>query len=246
MSGHSKWSSIKHKKAATDKKRGAMFSKLSRAIMVAVREGGPNVADNLALQNAVEKARSFSMPKDTIERAIERASGASDSAQFETVVYEGYGPGGAALIVEALTDNRNRTASNVRAAFNRAGGSLGQTGSVAFLFDRKGVIQITGDADEDEVMLAAAEADAEDVEADDGVITVTSDPTALAQVRGALEDAGFTVDSAEIRMVPKTLSTVDDEAAAKLMRLVDALEDDDDVQEVFFNFEVPESLLAEG
>jgi YebC/PmpR family DNA-binding regulatory protein len=246
MSGHSKWSSIKHKKAATDKKRGVMFSKLSRAIMVAVREGGPNIADNLALQNAVEKARSFSMPKDTIERAIERASGASDSAQFETVVYEGYGPGGAALIVEALTDNRNRTASNVRAAFNRAGGSLGQTGSVAFLFDRKGVIQITGDADEDEVMLAAAEADAEDVEADDGVITVTSDPTALAHVRTALEDAGFPVDSAEIRMVPKTLSTVDEEAAAKLMRLVDALEDDDDVQEVFFNFEVPESLLAES
>jgi YebC/PmpR family DNA-binding regulatory protein len=246
MSGHSKWSSIKHKKAATDKKRGAMFSKLSRAIMVAVREGGPNVADNLALQNAVEKARSFSMPKDTIERAIERASGAGDSAQFETVVYEGYGPGGAALIVEALTDNRNRTASNVRAAFNRAGGSLGQTGSVAFLFDRKGVIQITGDADEDEVMLAAAEADAEDVEADDGVITVTSDPTALAHVRAALEEAGFTVDAAEIRMVPKTLSTVDDDTAGKLLRLVDALEDDDDVQEVFFNFEVPESLLAEG
>jgi YebC/PmpR family DNA-binding regulatory protein len=245
MSGHSKWSSIKHKKAATDKKRGNLFSKLSRAIMVAVREGGPNPVDNLALQNAIEKARAFSMPKDTIERAIERASGAGDSAAFETVVYEGYGPGGTAVLVEALTDNRNRTASNVRTAFNRAGGSLGQSGSVAFLFDRKGVISLAGEADEDEVMLAAAEADADDVESDDGVLTVICEPTALARVRGVVAAAGFAIESAEIRMVPKTVNTVDDETAAKLMRLVEALEDDDDVQEVFFNFEIPDSLLDE-
>ena len=150
MSGHSKWASIKHKKGATDKKRGQLFSKLSRAIMVAVKEGGPNVADNLALQNAVQKARDFSMPKDNIERAIERASASTDGAAFETVVYEGYGPGGAAFVVEALTDNRNRTAANVRSYFNKVAGSLGQTGSVAFLFDRLGVLVIEGDADEEE------------------------------------------------------------------------------------------------
>src|SRR5690349_8991329 len=229
MSGHSKWSSIKHKKAATDKKRGVLFSKLSRAIMVAVKEGGPNAADNVALQNAIAKARDFSMPKDNIERAIERASASTDGAAFENVVYEGYGPGGSALIIEALTDNRNRTAANVRAAFNKAGGSLGQTGSVAFLFDRKGVIVVDGEADEDELMLAAAEGGAEDVAEDEGVWQVTSDPAALAQVRDALEGAGYAISSAEIQMVPKTLQSVDDETARKLLRLVDSLEDDDDV-----------------
>ncbi len=245
MSGHSKWASIKHKKGATDKKRGQLFSKLSRAIMVAVKEGGPNIADNLALQNAVQKARDFSMPKDNIERAIERASASTDGAAFETVVYEGYGPGGAAFVVEALTDNRNRTAANVRSYFNKVAGSLGQTGSVAFLFDRLGVIVIEGDADEEELMLAAADADALDVADDDGVWQVTCDATALARVRSGLEDAGFTVAAAEIRMVPKTLTAVDEETARKLLRLADTLEDDDDVQEVFFNFEIPEALLAE-
>ena len=245
MSGHSKWSSIKHKKAATDKKRGVLFSKLSRAIMVAVKEGGPNAADNVALQNAIAKARDFSMPKDNIERAIERASAGTDGAAFETVVYEGYGPGGAAFVIEALTDNRNRTAANVRAAFNKAGGSLGQTGSVAFLFDRLGVVVVEGDADEEELMLVAADAGADDITDDDGVWQVTSEPTAFAQVRAAVEAAGFAIASADIRMVPKSLGEVDEETARKLMRLVDNLEDDDDVQEVFFNFEIPEALLAE-
>jgi len=245
MSGHSKWSSIKHKKAATDKKRGVLFSKLSRAIMVAVKEGGPNAADNVALQNAIAKARDFSMPKDNIERAIERASAGTDGAAFETVVYEGYGPGGAAFVIEALTDNRNRTAANVRAAFNKAGGSLGQSGSVAFLFDRLGVVVVEGDADEDELMLVAADAGADDITDDDGVWQVTCEPTAFAQVRAAVEEAGFTIASADIRMVPKSLGEVDEETARKLMRLVDNLEDDDDVQEVFFNFEIPEALLAE-
>ncbi len=245
MSGHSKWASIKHKKGATDKKRGQLFSKLSRAIMVAVKEGGPNIADNLALQNAVQKARDFSMPKDNIERAIERASASTDGAAFETVTYEGYGPGGAAFVVEALTDNRNRTAANVRSYFNKVAGSLGQTGSVAFLFDRLGVIVIEGDADEDELMLAAADAGADDVADDDGVWQVTCEPTALARVRTAVEEAGFPVGSAEIRMVPKTLTAVDEDTARKLLRLADTLEEDDDVQEVFFNFEIPEALLAE-
>jgi YebC/PmpR family DNA-binding regulatory protein len=245
MSGHSKWSSIKHKKAATDKKRGQLFSKLSRAIMVAVREGGPNAADNVALQAAIAKARSFSMPKENIERAIERASGGADGAAFETVVYEGYGSGGAALIIEALTDNRNRTAANIRAAFNKAGGSLAQTGSVAFLFDRLGVIVVDGEADEEALLLAVADAGADDVTDDDGVWQVTCEPGLLAAVRAAVEDASFAVEAADIRMVPKTLVEVETETARKLLRLVDALEEDDDVQEVFFNFEVPEELLDE-
>ena len=185
------------------------------------------------------------MPKDNIERAIERASASTDGAAFENVVYEGYGPGGAAFVIEALTDNRNRTAANVRAAFNKAGGSLGQTGSVAFLFDRLGVVVVEGDADEDELMLVAAEAGADDIADDDGVWQVTSEPTAFAQVRAAVEEAGFAIASADIRMVPKSLGEVDEETARKLMRLVDALEDDDDVQEVFFNFEIPEALLTE-
>jgi YebC/PmpR family DNA-binding regulatory protein len=185
------------------------------------------------------------MPKDNIERAIERASASTDGAAFETVVYEGYGPGGAAFVVEALTDNRNRTASNVRALFNKAGGSLGQSGSVAFLFDRLGVVVVEGDADEDELMLVAADAGADDVSDDDGVWQVTCEPTVFAQVRAAVEEGGFTIASADIRMVPKALSEVDEETARKLMRLVDGLEDDDDVQEVFFNFEIPEALLTE-
>jgi YebC/PmpR family DNA-binding regulatory protein len=245
MSGHSNWSSIKHKKAAADTKRGKLFSKLTRAIMVAVREGGPNPADNLALQNAIEKARGYSMPKDNIERAIERASGAGDSAAFETVVYEGYGPAGAAFVVEALTDNRNRTASNVRSAFNKAGGALGQTGSVAFLFDRKGLVIIDGDADEETLMLAAADADADDVTVDDDVWQVTCEPAHLGRVRAAIEDAGYAIDSAEIQMLPKTRTAVDEDTARKLLRLVDMLEDDDDVQEVWFNFEIPDALIDE-
>jgi YebC/PmpR family DNA-binding regulatory protein len=245
MSGHSKWSTIKHKKAATDKKRGKLFSKLSRAIIVAAKEGGADPSSNNALATAIAKARDYSMPKDNIERAIQRGAGGADSDAYEVVVYEGYGPGGSAFVVEALTDNRNRTAANVRSAFNKAGGSLGQSGSVAFLFDRKGVIIVEGEADEDELMLAAADGGAEDVAEDEGVWQVTSDPGALAQVRDALEGEGFAISSAEIQMVPKTLQSVDDDTARKLLRLVDTLEDDDDVQEVFFNFEVPEALLEE-
>ena len=213
MSGHSKWSSIKHKKAATDKKRGQLFSKLSRAIMVAVREGGPNAADNVALQAAIAKARSFSMPKENIERAIERASGAGDGAAYETVVYEGYGGGGAALIIEALTDNRNRTAANVRAAFNKVGGSLAQSGSVAYLFDRLGVIVIDAVLDEESLLLVAADAGAADVAGDEDVWQVTCEPAVLAQVRTALEEAAFAVETAEIRMVPKSLVEVEMETA---------------------------------
>src|SRR6266545_4909249 len=204
MSGHSKWSSIKHKKGAADKKRGQLFSKLSRAIIVAAREGGPDPVGNLALQNAVEKARSYSMPKDNIERAIARGSGAdADAAAYETVVYEGYGAGGVAILVEALTDNRNRTASEVRAAFGKHDGNLGASGAVAWQFERRGIVLVDGDADEDELMLAAAEGGADDVERDGSSWQVTAAPESLTTVREAIEEAGFTIENAELTMVPK-------------------------------------------
>src|SRR5204863_9189893 len=203
LSGHSKWSSIKHKKGAADAKRGKLFSKLARAIIVAAKEGGGDPANNLALQNAIEKARSYSMPKDNIDRAIAKGAGeGTDGAAFETVVYEGYGPEGVAVIVEALTDNRNRTASDVRHAFAKHGGSLGTTGAVAWQFERRGVVIVpaTG-VDEDELFLAAADAGAEDLEADGDVFQVMSAPETFAAVREAIEAAGFTVDSAELSMV---------------------------------------------
>jgi YebC/PmpR family DNA-binding regulatory protein len=246
LSGHSKWSSIKHKKGAADAKRGKLFSKLSRAIIVAAKEGGGDPASNLALQNAIEKARSYSMPKDNIDRAIAKGSGeGQDAANFETVVYEGYGPEGVAVIVEALTDNRNRTASDVRHAFTKHGGSLGATGAVAWQFERRGVVVVPGEGvDEDELFLAAADAGAEDVERDGDVFQVTSAPESLAAVREAIDGAGFAIDNAELMMVPKTTVAVDDEAKAKqVMRLIDTLEDNDDVQEVFANFDIPEQVL---
>ena len=246
MSGHSKWSSIKHKKGAADAKRGKLFSKLSRAIMVAAKEGGPDPASNLALQNAVEKARSYSMPKDNIERAIAKGSGAdADSAAFETVVYEGYGPDGVAVLVEALTDNRNRTASDVRHLFSKNGGNLGTSGAVAWLFERRGMVVVDAEsADEDELVLAAADGGADDVERDGSVFQVSTPPDQLAAVRGAIEAAGITIASAELSMVPKTTVEIADEASAKkLMRLIEALEDNDDVQDVWSNFDIPEQVL---
>jgi YebC/PmpR family DNA-binding regulatory protein len=243
MSGHSKWSTIKHKKAATDKKRGVMFSKLSRAIIVAAKDGGGDPAANNALATAIQKARDFSMPKDNIERAIQRGAGGGDANAYETVTYEGYGAGGAAFVVEALTDNRNRTAANVRSYFAKHGGSLGQPGSVAWMFDRRGVVIVEGDPDEDELTMAAADAGADDVGLDGDVWQVTCDPTALGPVRAALEAAGFEVSSAELTLLPKNRSEVDDETARKLLRMVDLLEDDDDVQDVYFNFEIPEGVL---
>ncbi|MCC6222018.1 MAG: YebC/PmpR family DNA-binding transcriptional regulator [Thermoleophilia bacterium] len=246
MSGHSKWSTIKHKKGAADAKRGQLFSKLARAIIVAAREGGPDPEGNLALANAIEKAREASMPKDNIERAIARGSGAgADSEAYEHVVYEGYGPAGVALLVEALTDNRNRTASDVRHLFAKNDGNLGTSGAVAWLFERKGVIIVDADrADEDELTLAAADAGAEDVALDGSTFQVTTAPEDLAAVRSALETAGIAFESAALTMVPKTTVEVADEGAArKLVRLMDALEDNDDVQGVYANFDIPERVL---
>jgi YebC/PmpR family DNA-binding regulatory protein len=246
MSGHSKWSSIKHKKGAADAKRGQLFTKLSRAIIVAAKEGGPDPAANLSLQNAIEKAKSYSMPKDNIERAIAKGSGAdADAAAFETVVYEGYGPDGVAVLVEALTDNRNRTASDVRHTFAKNGGNLGTSGAVAWLFERRGVVVVDAEtADEDELMLAAADGGADDVEQDGSVFQVTSAPDRLAAVREAIEAAGIAVESAELSMVPKTTVEVAAEASAKkLVRLIEALEENDDVQGVYANFDIPEQVL---
>ena len=246
MSGHSKWSTIKHKKGAQDARRGKLFSKLSRAIIVAAKEGGPDPDGNLALQNAIEKARSYSMPKDNIERAIAKGSGAdADGSTFETVVYEGYGPEGVAVLVEALTDNRNRTASEVRHAFTKHGGNLGTTGAVAWQFERRGVVLVSADgADEDELVMSAAEADADDVSLDGSSYVVTGAPDSLTTMRESLQAAGFTVESVELAMVPKTTVAVADESTARrIVRLVEGLEDTEDVQDVYANFDIPEAVL---
>jgi len=246
VSGHSKWSSIKHKKGAADSKRGQLFSKLSRAIIVAAKEGGPDPAGNLALQNAIEKARSYSMPKENIERAIAKGSGAdADASSFETVVYEGYGPEGVAVLVEAVTDNRNRTASEVRHAFTRHGGNLGTTGAVAWQFERRGVVVVdAAGVDEDSLVLTAAEAGADDVEPDGSSFVVTCAPESLSDMRRALEEAGLGIESVELAMVPKTTVSVGDEPTARrIMNLVEGLEDTEDVQDVYANFDIPEAVL---
>jgi len=246
VSGHSKWSSIKHKKGAADAKRGKLFSKLSRAIIVAVKEGGPDPAANLALQNAIEKARSYSMPKDNVERAIAKGAGAdAEASDFETVVYEGYGPEGVAVLVEALTDNRNRTASDVRHLFSKHGGNLGATGAVAWQFERRGVVLVAAEGmDEEALLLAAADAGADDVSLDGSSLVISSPPEALAGVRRAVEAAGFRVESAELAMIPKaTVAIADESTARKVLGLVEGLEEADDVQDVYANFDIPETVL---
>jgi YebC/PmpR family DNA-binding regulatory protein len=246
LSGHSKWSSIKHKKGAADAKRGQLFSKLSRAIIVAAKQGGGDPTNNLALQNAIEKARSYSMPKDNIDRAVAKGSGAdADADAFESIMYEGYGPEGVAVIVEALTDNRNRTAADVRHTFAKHGGNLGTTGAVAWQFDRRGVVVVPADGvDEEELLLVAADAGADDINRDGDVFEVTSAPESLSSVREAIESAGFAVDNAELALVPKTTVTIDDEAKARqVMRMIDALEENDDVQDVYANFDIPDRVL---
>jgi YebC/PmpR family DNA-binding regulatory protein len=246
MTGHSKWSSIKHKKGAADAKRGKLFSKLTRAIIVAAREGGPDPDGNATLATAIQKARDNSMPKENIERAIARGSGATaDGESYETVTYEGYGDGGVAVFVEALTDNRNRTAAEVRHIFAKNDGNLGTSGAVAWLFERKGVVIVAaGSVDEDELMLVAADGGAEDVQQDGSSYEVIAAPDDFAAVRAALEAAGIAFESAELTMLPKTTVAVEDESTAKkLLRLMDALEENDDVQAVYANFDIPEGIL---
>jgi YebC/PmpR family DNA-binding regulatory protein len=246
VSGHSKWHSIRRQKGAADAKRGQLFSKLTRAIIVAAREGGPDPAANLALANAIEKARENSMPKDNIERAIARGSGAGgDGAAYDRVTYEGYGPSGVAVFVEAVTDNRNRTAADIRHTFAKNDGNLGESGSVAWLFERRGVVMVpAGSVSEDDLVLAAAEGGADDVELDGSSYQVTSAPDELSAVRDALTAAGIAFDSADLTMLPKTTIRIEDETAAKkLLRLMEALDENDDVQDVYSNFDIPEGIL---
>jgi YebC/PmpR family DNA-binding regulatory protein len=246
LSGHSKWSSIKHKKGAADAKRGQLFSKLSRAIIIAARDGGPDPEANFALANAIQKARDNSMPKDNIERAIARGSGfGPDGQAYEQITYEGYGPGGAAILVEAVSDNRNRTASDIRHVFTKQDGNLAASGAVAWLFERKGVVLIDADsADEDDVMLAAADGGAEDVTREGSSLRVVCAQEDLPTVRQALESAGIAYESAGPTMLPKTTVEIADESTAKkLLRLIDALEESDDVQDVYANFDIPERVL---
>jgi YebC/PmpR family DNA-binding regulatory protein len=244
MSGHSKWASIKHKKAVVDARRGKLFTKLARAITVAAKEGGGDIEGNPALALAVQKARDASMPKDNIERAIAKGTGAgADAESFEQVVYEGYGPGGVALLIDALTDNRNRTGSEVRHLLSKHGGNLGEPGSVAYLFDKKGVLVVDASHYREEDLLPAVDAGAEDIALDDDVYEVVTEPGDFAAVRAALEQAGIELESAEVTQQAKTRVPLDEDSARKLMKLIDALEDNDDVGAVHANFEVDSEIL---
>jgi YebC/PmpR family DNA-binding regulatory protein len=244
MAGHSKWAQIKHKKKATDAKRGALFTKLARAIQVAAREGGGDPAGNAALANAVQKAKDAGMPKDNIERAIAKGTGAgSDAEAIEAVVYEGYGPGGVAILVEALTDNRNRTSADMRHVFTSHGGSLGEPGSVAWVFEKRGGIVVDAERYSEDDLIAAIDAGAQDVVLDEGVYEVVTDPGDLIAVREALESSGVELDSAELTMRPTTRVPVEEDGVGRLVRLIEALEDHDDVQAVHANFDVDAAVL---
>jgi YebC/PmpR family DNA-binding regulatory protein len=244
MSGHSKWASIKHKKAVTDSRRGAQFTKLARAIQVAAREGGGELVGNPALQLAVQKAKDARMPKDNIERAIAKGTGADkDADAFESVVYEGYGPGGVAVMVEALTDNRNRTGSEVRHSFSSHGGNLGEPGSVAWVFEKKGVIVVDAARASEDDLMVAIDAGAEDVNLDENVYEVITEPSDFQAARGALEEAGIELDSAEVTMRPTNRVEVTDDQVGTLMRLLEALDEHDDVQAVHANFEADAAAI---
>ncbi|HEV2075959.1 MAG TPA: YebC/PmpR family DNA-binding transcriptional regulator [Thermoleophilaceae bacterium] len=244
MSGHSKWSSIKHKKGAADAKRGQLFTKLARAIQVAARDGGGDPDGNPALALAVQKAKDARMPKDNIERAIAKGTGADASADaIESVLYEGFGPGGVAILVEALTDNRNRTSAEVRHLFTRGGGSMGEPGSVSWSFEKRGVVVVDASRHSEDDLVAAIDAGAEDVEMDGDVYEVIAEPSDLAAVRAALEEAGVAFDSAEVMMRAKNRVPLEDGEVGRLLRLLEELEDQDDVTAVHANFEADAAAL---
>ena len=251
MSGHSKWATTKHKKAIVDAKRGKMFAKLVKNIEVAARAGGPDLDGNPTLYDAVQKAKRSSVPLDNINRAVKRGGGVGDDAvDYMTIMYEGYAPGGVALLVECLTDNRNRAAMEVRTAMTRNGGSMADPGSVSYMFHRKGVIivpaeQDGGETNEDDVLMAVLDAGAEEVNDLDGSFEVISEPTDLVAVRTALQEAGLEYDSADAAFVPTVTVDVDLESVTKVLRLIDALEDSDDVQNVFANFDASDEVMAQ-
>jgi YebC/PmpR family DNA-binding regulatory protein len=244
MSGHSKWATIKHKKGAADKARGKTFAKLIRQVEVAAREGGGDPETNPTLRTMFQKARDNSVPLDTIQKAIKRATGDLEGVVYESVTYEGYAPGGVAVLIEALTDNRNRTGPEVRSLFTKLGGSMAEPGAVAWQFERKGIVLVDRAADEDELMLLALDAGAEDVTDDGEAWRVTTPPTELHTVRAALEEGGIVVSSSELSMIATSTIAVDDaEAAKKILRLVDALDENDDVQDVYSNVDIPDAVL---
>jgi YebC/PmpR family DNA-binding regulatory protein len=244
MSGHSKWASIKHKKALVDSRRGQQFTKLARAITVAARDGGGDPEGNAALASAIQKARDASMPKDNIERAIAKGTGeGADAAAIESVVYEGYGPGGVAIMVEALTDNRNRTSADVRHAFSSHGGTLGEPGSVAYLFEKRGVIVVDASRYGEDDLIVAIDAGAQDIAADEDLYEIVTEPGELAAVRETLERAGIELESAEVTQQPTSRVQLDDEHAGRLLRLIEALEAADDVNAVHANFDVSGEVL---
>ena len=245
MAGHSKWANIKHRKGRQDAKRGKIFTKIIRELTVAARDGGGNVEDNPGLRTVVDKAKAAQMPKDTMERAIARGAGGQEGSDLAQLTYEGYGPGGVAVLVETVTDNRNRTVAEVRHAFTKAGGNLGTDGSVAHLFDKKGQMSFASDTDEDTLVEAAIEAGADDVETDDdGGIEVTTAPDDFITVMDAIIAAGFEPEAAEVAMVPQTYSALDLDTAEKVLRLLDALEDLDDVQNVYTNADFPPEAMV--
>ncbi|MDU4127014.1 YebC/PmpR family DNA-binding transcriptional regulator [Pantoea sp.] len=243
MAGHSKWANTKHRKAAQDAKRGKIFTKIIRELVTAAKLGGGDPGSNPRLRAAMDKALSNNMTRETMDRAIARGVGGDDNANMETIIYEGYGPGGSAIMIECLSDNRNRTVGEVRHAFTKTGGNLGTDGSVAYLFSKKGVISYAPDQDEDAVMEAALEAGAEDVVSyDDGAIDVFTAWEEMGAVRDALEAVGLKADTAEVSMIPSTKAEMDAETAPKLLRLIDMLEDCDDVQEVYHNGEISDEV----
>jgi YebC/PmpR family DNA-binding regulatory protein len=244
MSGHSKWHSIKHKKAVVDARRGQHFTKLARAITVAAREGGGDADGNPALALAIQKARDASMPKDNIERAVAKGTGEGvDTDRIETVLYEAYGPGGVALLIEALTDNRNRTGADVRHLLSKHGGNLGEPGSVSYLFDKRGVIVVDSHRYDEDDLIPAIDAGAEDISLDEDVFEVTTEPGDLVDVREALTRAGVEIESADVTQRPKSRVPLDEADASKLLRLIDALEESDDVGAVHANFDVEADVL---
>ncbi|MEM6189921.1 YebC/PmpR family DNA-binding transcriptional regulator [Shewanella scandinavica] len=245
MAGHSKWANIKHRKAAQDAKRGKLFTKFIRELTVAAREGGSDPDSNPRLRVAIDKALGGNMTRDTVERAIKRGAGELEGQQLETILYEGYGPGGTAVMVETMTDNRNRTVSGVRNAFSKSGGNLGTDGSVSYLFTKRGVLSYAPGTDEDALMEAALEAGAEDIVSyDDGAIDVFTDPVDFYMVKEQLDKASFVADNAEIAMIASTKAELDLDTAEKFMRLIDTLEDHDDVQEVYHNAEISDDVMA--
>jgi YebC/PmpR family DNA-binding regulatory protein len=244
MSGHSKWATIKHKKGAADKARGKLFAKIARQIEVAARAGGGDIDANPTLRTAVQKAKAAQMTNDAIDRAIKRGTGENDGGTYESITYEGYAPGGVALLIDVLTDNRNRTGSEVRNVFTKMGGSMAEPGAVSWQFKRQGVVLVGGSIDEDDVMMAALDAGADDVADDGGTWRVTCDPSKVYEVKQALEDAGIEVVSADTPMVSENLVPVTSvEDAKKVLRIMEAIEDNDDVQDVYSNFDIADDVM---